>query len=344
MIHRLKMGKTFFTQTPKQDHMSSEKHRLHPRNRNRDRYDLNALIKIQPDLSKHLTTNKYGDQTLNFSDPQAVRLLNKALLQHYYGIENWEFPEANLCPPIPGRADYLHYTADLLAVSNFGEIPKGSQISCIDIGVGANCIYPIVGVTEYGWHFIGSDIDRGSLATAEMIVHSNPQLKGKIDLLLQENPTSIFHGLIKKGDRFDLTICNPPFHASATEAEKGTRRKIKNLTGKKESSPTLNFSGISNELICEGGEYQFIHNMAGESKRYGKNCFWFTTLVSKQSNVKSICNTLEALNAVEIKTIPMGTGNKSTRLIAWTFLTKEEQMKWVKERWKSSCKPIKSGV
>jgi 23S rRNA (adenine1618-N6)-methyltransferase len=319
-----------------------EKNRLHPRNRNRDRYDLDALIKLEPVLKNHIKPNKYGDNSLDFANPEAVRLLNKALLQHYYGVKNWTFPEENLCPPIPGRADYLLNAADLLAGSNFGEIPTGDKITCIDIGVGANCIYPILGVVEYGWHFLGTDIDESSIEIAKEIVSSNKALKGKIDFVLQDNPSSIFHGIIKKGDRFDLTVCNPPFHSSTNEAEKGSRRKTKNLSGKKEINPTLNFAGISNELICEGGESQFIHNMAGESKRYGKNCFWFTTLVSKQSNVKSICKELEDLNAVEIKTIPMGTGNKSTRLIAWTFLTKEEQRRWVKERWHNELNPNKT--
>ena len=29
----------------------------------------------------------------------------------------------------------------------------------------------------------------------------------------------------------------------------------------------------------------------------------------------------------------MGTGNKSTRIVAWTFLSKDEQVKWRDERW-----------
>ncbi len=29
----------------------------------------------------------------------------------------------------------------------------------------------------------------------------------------------------------------------------------------------------------------------------------------------------------------MGTGNKSTRIVAWTFLSKDDQAKWREERW-----------
>jgi 23S rRNA (adenine1618-N6)-methyltransferase len=310
------------------------KARLHPRNRNRERYDLKALIISNPELKTFVKPNKYGDDSVDFSNPAAVKLLNKALLNHYYGIKHWEFPERNLCPPIPGRADYLHYIADLLGSSNFGNIPKGSKIIGYDIGMGANCIYPIIGVIEYDWNFIGSDIDAKSVKSAQNIVDSNPSLKGKIDCRLQENPKDFFYGIIGKEDKIDFSICNPPFHASAEEAQQGTARKVKNLTGKEIKNPALNFAGISNELICDGGEYKFVNNMIRESKKFSNNCFWFSSLVSKQSNLKSIYQSLDKFEAVEVKTIPTGTGNKSSRIVAWTFLTKEEQKAWRESRWR----------
>ena len=319
--------------------MSSEKSkqvkaRLHPRNRNRQRYDLKALIVSNPDLMKHVKPNKYGDDSVDFSDPAAVKLLNKALLNHYYGIKHWDFPDENLCPPIPGRADYLHYMADLLGESNFGKVPKGHKIIGYDIGVGANCIYPIIGAVEYDWHFIGSDIDPKSIKAAQKIVDANPSLKGKIECRLQENSKDFFYGIIGKEDKIDFSICNPPFHASAEEAKKGTIRKVKNLSGKEEKNPQLNFAGISNELICDGGEYKFVNNMIRESKKFSTNCFWFSSLVSKQSNLKSIYKSLEKYEASQVKTIPIGTGNKSARIVAWTFLSKEEQKIWRESRWK----------
>jgi 23S rRNA (adenine1618-N6)-methyltransferase len=314
---------------------NDNKNRMHPRNRNLQRYDLDVLTQCVPELAQYCVLNKLGDNSIDFSNPTAVRLLNKALLQHYYGVENWVFPSENLCPPIPGRADYLHYVADLLALSNFGKIPKGSQVKCLDIGVGASCIYPIIGAVEYGWQFLGSDINEASLNSAEKIIASNASLIGKINFDLQRDPASIFHGTIDKNEQFDITICNPPFHASAKEAQESSRRKVQNLSGKKVDYPTLNFAGTHDELICAGGEIEFIKNMIGESKRFAKNCFWFTTLVSKQSNMKALSELLNELKAKEIKSIPMGTGNKSTRILAWTFLTKEEQKNWLQTRWTS---------
>ena len=318
--------------------MSSEKNkvekgRLHPRNKNRERYDLEALKTSNTELEKYVKLNKFGVESIDFADSVAVKLLNKSLLKHYYGIENWDFPDENLCPPIPGRADYIHHIADLLCENNTGKIPTGDKITCYDIGVGANCIYPIIGVVEYGWSFIGSDTDSKSIDSARSIVKANSVLKNKVECRLQKNPQSIFYGVIKRIDKIDLSICNPPFHSSVEEARKGTRRKVKNLTGKNIKKPKLNFGGISNELVFDGGEYKFIKNMVRESKKFASNFYWFSTLVSKKSNLKAIYKSLEKVEAVEVKTIPMGTGNKSTRIIAWTFLSKQEQKEWRHFQW-----------
>jgi len=315
-----------------------EKTILHARNKNRERYDLEAIIVAVPELAKYVKPNKYGDDSVDFSSPIAVKLLNKALLAHYYGILYWEFPDENLVPPIPGRADYIHYMADLLKESNFGRMPEGNQIMCIDIGTGANCIYPIIGVTEYDWNFIATDVNSNSLASAQNIVDSNLSLKDKIICRLQNNTNAFFNGILQPGEKADITICNPPFHSSAEEAQKGTKRKVQNLSGKRVKTPELNFAGISNELIYDGGEHRFIHKMIADSKRFSKDCYWFSTLVSKQSNLKGIYLALDDFKATAVKTIEMGTGNKSTRIVAWTFLNKAEQKEWRDARWKTLAK------
>ncbi|PLW97504.1 MAG: 23S rRNA (adenine(1618)-N(6))-methyltransferase RlmF [Marinilabiliales bacterium] len=310
-----------------------EKSRLHPRNKNRENYDLKAMCESFPALMEFVKPNKYGVNSVDFASPKAVRALNTALLKHYYGIAFWDFPEQNLCPPIPGRADYIHHIADLLQGSNYGIMPHGDKIICLDIGTGASCIYPIIGVVEYNWNFIATDVDLKAIDSAEAIILENKNLHGKVDCRLQKEPKDVFYGILRKEDKVDMTICNPPFHASAEEALKGTQRKVKNLSGEKKARPELNFSGVSNELICDGGEHRFIHNMIRESRNFGKNCYWFSTLVSKQSNLKGIYKSLEKNQAQQVKTIPMGTGNKSTRIVAWSFLTAEEQKLWRESRW-----------
>lgn len=310
-----------------------EKSRLHPRNRNRERYDFAKLVESCPELKPFVILNKYQDESIDFANPAAIKMLNRALLIHFYGLESWDIPDGYLCPPIPGRADYIHHIADLLRQNNYGKIPTGSKITCLDIGTGANCIYPILGSNEYGWQFIASDIDSAAIASAEKIVAANPSLKGNVKCILQENPKDFFYGVIPKEGYVDLSICNPPFHASAQDAMEGSMRKTRNLTGEKVSKPNLNFAGQSNELWCEGGEARFVRNMINESKKFAKSCFWFSSLISKESNLKSIYQALTEVNATKIETLPMGQGNKTSRIVAWTFLNKEEQQKWKNIRW-----------
>ena len=306
---------------------------LHPRNRHRERYDFKLLIAGCPELAPFVKLNAYDDESIDFFDPQAVKMLNKALLKHYYDINYWDIPPGYLCPPIPGRADYIHHIADLLGSCNHGKIPTGNLIKCIDIGVGANCVYPIIGNKEYGWFFIGADTDPVSIESAGKIVEMNPILKGMIELRLQTNSKDIFKGIIQNSELIDLTVCNPPFHTSLGAAQSGTLRKLNNLNSGRVTQPVLNFGGQNNELWCDGGEERFVSNMIHQSKQFAKTCFWFSTLISKESNLKSVYEVLTKSEAIEVKTIPMGQGNKISRIVAWTFLTKEQQKEWMNRRW-----------
>jgi 23S rRNA (adenine1618-N6)-methyltransferase len=317
---------------PKKEH-PKEKTRLHPRNRHRERYDFTQLIAICPELKPFVSHNIYGDESVDFFNPEALKMLNKALLKQYYDIDFWDIPPHYLCPPIPGRADYIHYMADLLAECNDGVIPDGNKIKCLDIGVGANCVYPIIGHKEYGWSFIGTDIDPTAIESTKNIVERNPHLKGKIEIRLQPNSNDIFRGVVNKDERIDLTICNPPFHASLADAQLGTVRKITKMTQKKTTKPILNFGGHANELWCEGGEKLFIARMIAESKQFAQSVFWFSTLVSKSSHLKMVYAELQYAGAEDVKTIPMGQGNKSSRLVAWTFLTPSQRKIWIDSGW-----------
>ena len=73
--------------------------------------------------------------------------------------------------------------------------------------------------------------------------------------------------------------------------------------------------------------------MIRQSREFSTSCFWFSTLISKASNVDAIYNALRKLGALDYKLIPMGQGNKTSRIIAWTFLTKKQREAWVAARW-----------
>ena len=304
------------------------KQKLHPRNLDNSGYHFDQLINSCPELATFVFTNPHNIQTIDFANPEAVKALNKALLAFHYGIQNWDIPKNYLCPPIPGRADYIHYIADLLAASNNGNIPLGETVQGLDIGIGANCIYTIIGNGSYGWSFVGTDIDENAIQNCKKIIQNNSKLIDVISLQLQTESRFIFKNIITPEDRFAFTICNPPFHKSEEEANKGTLRKISNLKQQKTKKVALNFGGQNGELWCDGGELRFITQMIYESVKYTMNCMWFTTLVSKKENLASIYKTLNKVNAVEIKTIDMAQGQKTSRFVAWTFMTLEQQKSW----------------
>lgn len=310
----------------------SVKEALHPRNKNNARYDFPALIAQYPSLGQHVFTNRYGDVSIDFASAPAVRALNAVLLEHHYGIRNWQFPDDHLCPPIPGRADYIHYLADLLASLNNGSIISGRDITVLDIGTGATCIYPLIGRSEYGWRFVGAETERSSVDSCRAILAANSIPSDQIEIRHQTDRKRFFRGIIGIEERFDLTMCNPPFHSNFSQAAAGTLRKWKNLGTAKEQE--LNFGGKEHELVYPGGETAFTEAMAAESVAFGSQVLWFTTLVSRQTTVPLLRTQLADLGACEVRVIDMAQGQKRSRFVAWTFQTPESASRWKTERWK----------
>ncbi|WP_435263348.1 23S rRNA (adenine(1618)-N(6))-methyltransferase RlmF [Tenacibaculum sp. nBUS_03] len=278
---------------------------LHPNNLHNNDYNFTLLKEKYPKIGNFIV-NKFGKETIDFSDPIAVKEFNKALLLTYYNIKYWEFPDTNLCPPIPGRVDYIHYLANLL------EDEKNVKI--LDIGTGASCVYPLLGNAVYNWDFTGTEIDADSLKIAQKNIDNN-NLGSCIELRFQKDETNILKNLLRSSDSFTASMCNPPFYKSAEEARGANRRKSRNLG----NNAVRNFAGNSNELWYVGGEKAFLHTYLYESSLYPKASKWFTSLVSKKENIKSLENSSKKLRVTDFKVIPMNQGNKVTRIVCWKF-------------------------
>jgi 23S rRNA (adenine1618-N6)-methyltransferase len=279
---------------------------LHPKNKFNKGYDFDALIVENPLLKEFVLENKFGSISIDFSNPNAVKELNKALLFSYDKLNLWNFSDENLCPPIPGRLDYIHHLSDLLS--------EEKDIKILDIGTGATCIYPLLGVAEFNWNFIATDIDLDSLDSAQDIIDDN-NLDANIKLRQQFDEQQILKGILEEDDFFSATMCNPPFYKSAEEARGANRRKSRNLG----NNAVRNFSGNNNELWYKGGEKVFLHNYLYESSLFSNKSKWFTSLVSKKENVESLQNSAKKLGAEEFKVINMNQGNKVTRIVCWRF-------------------------
>lgn len=296
------------------------KTKLHPRNQHSEGYDFVRLVAQSPELEAFTISNPLGQTTIDFQDMSAVRVLNRALLKTHYNIDFWDIPAGYLCPPIPGRVDYIHYIADLLADSNNHDTPHGRQIKALDIGTGASLVYPLTGQSEYGWHFTGVDIDAGALKSASQICEFN---KLQITLRRQNDPEGIFRGVIEANDFFHVTMCNPPFHSSMEQANKGTQRKWANLG--KGHSQKLNFGGQNAELWCPGGEIRFVARMVEQSMEFAGQCLWFTSLVSKKDNLQPLYRILGKARVVDFKVVEMAQGQKTSRFLAWTYMKKNQR-------------------
>ena len=303
---------------------------FHRNNRHKNGYDFKRLCLAHAILKSFIIQNKYNLQaTIDFSNSEAVIALNCALLKSDYEIKQWNIPQGYLCPPIPGRVDYIHYLADLLkqkskksALTHHQKISTAPlKPTCVlDIGTGASCIYPILGQREYGWHFVATDIDPHAIAAATKTINANEGLSSTIQPRLQKEANHIFKGIIEPGDFYHLTMCNPPFHKSLKEALQGNQRKWKNLN--KESNVTkntLNFGGQKAELWCNGGELAFIQQMIKESRSYQQQVLWFTCLVSQKDNLRAIKFALKKVKANQVEVIKMAQGQKISRFVAWTF-------------------------
>ena len=310
---------------------------------------------ISPDSSAKATSNSSkkapSRPTIKFADPNAVRALNTALLVADYDIaSNYAdiLPTDALIPPVPGRADYVHYVADLLCAES-GKIPEGPSVRGLDIGTGASVIYPLIATSAYGWSMIASEINHISVQSGGTIIQVN-ELENLIDLRRQESKKNIFDGIWEPNEEIDFIMCNPPFFPSLEAFQAENARKIKGLArggmnkkkSRKEaieakksefqsSSSSNNFGGTDSELWCKGGEVPFVRQMVDESKKksYRRKFLWCTSLVSRATNADQIEKYLrKTAQPKDIRRISFGAGKKSASILAWTFLDKDERMKW----------------
>lgn len=293
---------------------------LHPRNRFRAGYDFDALAACTPALAAYVRSNVRGHASIDYADPDAVRALNQALLHHAFGIDAWDIPDGALCPPIPGRSDHIHHVADLLATTRANaDVPRGRSVTVLDVGAGASCIYPLIGASEYGWRFVGTELDDDALRWARAVVARHPTVAELIELRHQPSAPRCFEGVVRDGETFDLSICNPPFYRSAREAADRNATKRRNLAKGGATRARRNFGGSARELWCDGGELGFVRRMIAESAEQPTLCSWFTTLIASGAHLSRLTSELRRVGAAEVEILEMAQGRKQSRILAWRF-------------------------
>jgi hypothetical protein len=157
--------------------------KMHPRNK----YCMNPpnfkqLAALYPDFGRYVNARKDGGAPsgcIDWRDPNATLALTKTLLRHDFDLD-WELPEGFLCPPIPQRANYIHWIEDLLAgplqcaISHPRELRIPQNAVGVDIGVGASCIFPLLALRLHPtWSFIASDINHDAIKAAQANIDRN---------------------------------------------------------------------------------------------------------------------------------------------------------------------------
>lgn len=135
---------------------------------------------------------------------------------HEFKVTHYDIPKGYLCPRVPQRLQYLEWIKDLFAQVEGLTRP----LLGFDIGVGANFIYPLIGIKKYGWRFAGSEVNKSSIEWAETkILKANPDIEGSfLGIRLQSDPLQVLTGVITQDEeRFDFCMCNPPFFNSEDE-------------------------------------------------------------------------------------------------------------------------------
>eukprot|EP00918_Siedleckia_nematoides_P033903 GHVU01073720.1.p1 GENE.GHVU01073720.1~~GHVU01073720.1.p1 ORF type:complete len:208 (+),score=36.37 GHVU01073720.1:950-1573(+) len=121
----------------------------------------------------------------------------------------------------PGAADGEPATRRL----HVAEEQTGPPVRVIDVGVGANCVYSLLGAREYGMSFVGTDVSQQAVDIARGIVERNG-LNNQITFRMQTDPDNIFEGVFDADERFDLCVCNPPFYERAEEVNRNPAREL----------------------------------------------------------------------------------------------------------------------
>ncbi|MFZ4260642.1 23S rRNA (adenine(1618)-N(6))-methyltransferase RlmF [Sphingobacterium sp. HJSM2_6] len=283
---------------------------LHPKNKFNQEYDFTRLVKKVPNLKHFLQSTPDKRVSIDFSNPEAVFYLNKALIEYGFDIKGWDILEQSLCPSIPGRLNYIHYLADLIGTK------ENKKIKILDIGTGSSLVYPILGTRSYPWSFVATEVHQASLIHAGKILSRNPGLDKVIQLREQENPKHILNGVILPGEYFDAIMCNPPFYKSKEDYLATVVKKNKKLH-QTEDNFNANFQGLSNELWCTGGEKKFITQLISESIQLKDQIGICSSLVSNKENLKPLKAVLEYHNIKGITVTQMHQGNKINRILSW---------------------------
>ncbi|KAI9365867.1 hypothetical protein BD770DRAFT_423739 [Pilaira anomala] len=276
---------------------------MHPRSVFNERPDFGQLAERYDSFKPFIIKGKGDRVHIDFKDPEAVKELNVCLMKEYFDI-TMDFPIDSLCPPVPNRLNYILWLQDLM-----NDTVTTTNIIGIDIGVGASCIYPLLGCANNpNWRFLATDVDSRSIKYAIENVERN-NLQDRIIIRYNPDPNKIF--ILDDTTDYDFCMCNPPFYSSQEEIEQGLLNK--------ELEPSTVCQGSINEMITEGGELGFISRMIKESVGLGRRIRWYTSLVGLKKTIQPLVRLLKESGISNYVVTTFIQGDTTRWGIAWSF-------------------------
>ncbi|XP_072949317.1 U6 small nuclear RNA (adenine-(43)-N(6))-methyltransferase [Epargyreus clarus] len=277
---------------------------MHPRNIYKIPPDFAKLAESFKEFSEVAKVDVTGKVSIDFKNPNALRVLTKCLLKSDFNIDI-EIPEDRLVPTLPLRLNYILWLEDLLDA-----IERNDSVRGLDIGTGACAIYPILAAVKNKWFMVGTESDEDSLKKARDNIERN-NLQDLIQV--RKNDTTTVLNFILQDEnkqKFHFCMCNPPFYS--------TFQDLWESRSPARPPPKNGFTGSPQELITEGGELQFCRKILEESKIHKDDIIIFTTMVGHKYNLKELVLDLQA-EGIKYTTTEFCQGRITRWGLAWTY-------------------------
>ena len=262
----------------------------------------------------------------SFSRPGALAALTRALLRRDFSLE-WRPPADRLCPPVPGRLNYLLWAEDLPARLALGRLaacavppppPPPLPALSLDVGVGANAIFPLLGARLGGFcsQWLATDIDAVAVAGARAAATRAGLPPSALAVLSVEPGGPLLAGALPAAAAAGgaplvaVTVCNPPFFASWEEAVESMRRAPARAGA---------CGGAPHEMATVGGEAAFAGRLADESQPLGERALWFSCMLGKRASVADVSLRLARARVPALRTTELVQGVTRRWAVAWSW-------------------------
>lgn len=244
------------------------------------RLDWGTLLSKNPGLKTFFVGKKF-----NFESQKALTALVETQLELYCGFKINLSP-GFLVPRLANRFDYLLWIKELVGENSVG----------IDLGVGGNCIYPLLG-TLLGMKIVGVDIDPEAIEASTKV---SEQAGLNVDLRLV-GPDEMASVASQISPQPSFLVCNPPFYADIND---------------RVEKPPLNLVARDNELYTSGGELEFAKSLFESSRSAG--LAWTSILLGKKSSMEPLINLIVTNNANHALHV-ISYGKTRRWIVAWSF-------------------------